>query len=60
MIGAGVNKRDVRKVKLIKAGAAGDKTMDAGSEWTEERAKELGKKFEGGAVGSFRLNVPVS
>jgi phosphatidylserine decarboxylase len=56
MIGAGVKKGDVGKVKFIEAG---DKKVDGSSEWTEEKSKEVGKRFEEGAVASFRLNVGV-
>lgn len=59
MIGAGVAKKDVGKVVFVQGSADGDWKREAGTKWMEEDAIEVGKMFEGGAIASFRLNVPV-
>ena len=56
LIGAAVPKKDANKVEFI---AEGDWKKEAGRRWTEEDAKEVAKAFEGGSIGSFRLNIPV-
>lgn len=59
LIGAGVLKDDADQIKFVEGSEDGDWTREAGTKWTEQRAKEVAKRFDGGAIGSFRLNLPV-